>query len=335
MHAPKRIPRRNDSAPKTTSFDASESGRVIARKGPVVTVETANGVFDCEGRGPGKKAVVGDIVRYALGCETGLAEGLVTAIADRKNALVRSDALSRKPQALAANVDRLYIVVALEPPMRPGLIDRYLVAAHAQGFEASIVYNKWDLVDDPELEDEIREDLEIYPDLGYPVYFASAENGEGLDALKRALAGECSIFVGHSGVGKTSLLNKLAPGLDLRVQDLSPASGRGQHTTTAAALFHLPSGGDLIDSPGIRGFGLWEMDPDELRLHFVEFADFAEECRFHNCRHLAEPGCAIKAAVARQEISKSRYASYVGIFNSLIDFAQGQNQGSSKDFFDL
>lgn len=282
------------------------------------TVETDAGErVDCVVRGRKQDVVVGDRVRFEPDVDNEMAAGLITAVAPRESALVRADALGRRAQVLAANLDRVFVVCAVEPPVREGLIDRYLVAAHAQGLEAAIVFNKLDLAEPEEL-DEIREMLDVYPALGLELLYVSAEDGTGLDALREATRGRCSIFVGHSGVGKTSLLNALDPGLGERVQDLSVASGRGQHTTTTSALYALPGGGEVIDSPGVRGFGLWGIDADAVRHHFPEFVERAPGCKFADCRHIHEPQCAVLAALDAGEIAESRYDSYLKIRASLM-----------------
>lgn len=310
--------RRRQRSPQRPGPRAVETGgRVITRLGPVFTVEIdGGGTIDCVARGRGKRAVVGDRVAFEDDADNEMAEGLITGVGERRSALVRADALGRRAQVLAANLDRVFVVTAVEPPIREGLIDRYLVAAHAQGIAASIVFNKLDMAYDDELA-EIAEMLEIYPPLGHPVIYTSAEDGRGLDALRAATRGQCSIFVGHSGVGKTSLLNALDPGLGERVQALSLASGRGQHTTTTSALYRLPDGGEVIDSPGVRGFALWGIDADGVRHHFPEFVERAPACRFADCRHIHEPQCAVLAAVDEGEIAESRYDSYLKIRASL------------------
>lgn len=293
------------------------NGRVVTRLGPVFTVEDdEGGLIDCVARGRGKRAVVGDRVRFDPDADSEMAPGLIVAVGERRSQLVRADALGRRAQVLAANIDRVFVVCAVEPPIREGLIDRYLVAAHAQGIEASVVFNKLDLAYEDELA-EIMEMLAVYPPLGYPVLSTSAEDGRGLDALRAATRDQCSIFVGHSGVGKTSLLNALDPGLGERVQALSYASGRGQHTTTTSAMYALPGGGEVIDSPGVRGFALWGIDAEGVRHHFPEFVERAAGCRFADCRHVHEPQCAVLEALDEGDIAESRYDSYLKIRASL------------------
>lgn len=308
------------------------NGRVVGRKGPVYEVERLDdgAVIPCIAKGRGKHAVVGDQIRFEPGADTHLADALITGLAERKSALSRAHVLGKREQVVAANIDHIFIVVSVEPPLRAGLIDRYLVAASAQNIEASIIFNKLDLIDDdPGWTEEVDEVLAPYPGLGYRVHRVCAHDGRGLDTLLEALEGRCSIFVGHSGVGKTSLLNTLQPGLGERVNALSDSSGRGQHTTSTSALFKLGAGAEVIDSPGIRSFGLWGLGADDVAQHFVEFAERAEQCRFNNCRHLAEPSCAIKNAVDDESISPERYDSYLRIRESLED----DFVGSAQDYF--
>lgn len=303
------MPRRHRD--KGAARSKTPAGRVIIRQGPVLTVEGPDGDrFECVARGSGKRAVVGDQVFVVEDADTDLAAHLVTGYAPRRTELARADAFGRRPKVIAANVDTLWVVVAIEPPLRPGLVDRLLVAAHAQSIAGGIVFNKIDLLPNP-LRAEVRPLFDVYRAIGYPVIEVSARSGEGMDTLKAALDGHLSVFVGHSGVGKTSLLNTLHPGLGERVQALSEASGRGIHTTTSAALFALPSGGEVIDSPGVRTFALWDIDPAELPAHFVEFAAVASNCHFSDCLHLTEPRCAVKAALETGHITQLRYDSYL------------------------
>ncbi len=288
----------------------------------MVTVETPDGEHvDCITHGKGKGAVVGDDVYFSLDADTDLGDGVVRSFGERRSELCRTDSLGRRKQVLAANVDCVYVVCAPEPPLRTGLIDRYLVALSLAGIPARIVFNKIDLLDDETLL-EALETLATYPRIGYPLHLVSAIDGRGLEALGESLAESTSIFVGHSGVGKTSLLNALDPGLGERVAELSGSSGRGTHTTTASAMFKIPGGGEVIDSPGVRAFRLWGIEPHEVREHFAEFADYAPECRFANCQHMAEPACAVKAALEEGDIDPSRYDAYLRIRDSLdLDFA--------------
>ncbi|MEZ4472181.1 MAG: ribosome small subunit-dependent GTPase A [bacterium] len=300
------------------------TGRVVTRQGPVLTVQTPEGeLIACIGQGKGKRAVVGDTV-FTRPVNTDLANAAIVDIAPRRNELARADGTGQRPRVIAANVDRLVVVVAVQPPIRPGLIDRLLVAAHAQGIEGRIVLNKIDLLD-RDLKEEAELLLSPYPPIGYPVLPVSARTGKNMDELAEWLSTGTSVLVGHSGVGKTSLLNGLCPGLGERVRALSEASGRGVHTTTSASLFALPGGGEVIDSPGIRMFALWGMEPEDLAEHFVDFVPFADACRFANCRHDHEPGCAVKQAVDDGRINDERYDSYLRLRATL---AGGELRGA-------
>lgn len=322
--------------------EASElcQGIVVSRRGPVLVTRWMSGpspdetwwdsdeepkelgdTIACIARGYGKAAVVGDVVHFSWE-RSDLGLGLIIAVELRANALVRADALGRSHQTLAANLDRIWVVSALDPPPKSGLIDRYLVAAHANQIPVGLILNKIDLFMDEEHVDELDTLLTPYRNLGLPILLLSAIEGEGIEELRVALQGERSVLVGHSGVGKTSLLNALIPGLDEAVTEVSEATGKGQHTTTTSTLYPLEGGGELIDSPGIRGFGLWGMPAEELKDHFVEFLRFAPECHFNNCAHLHEPDCAVLAAVERDEIDYERYEAYQRIYDDLLDLEE-------------
>jgi ribosome biogenesis GTPase len=318
VQRPRQTGRRAPTGPRPTSIrtptaSTEPNGRLVARLGPVMFVDVGGERRPCTARGPGKGAVVGDRVMVE--------NDVVLAVAPRHSELVRVDALGDRPHVIAANVDVMFIVCAVEPPLREGLIDRYLVAAHAARIAPVIIFNKTDLwlEDDPEDEEDFRDRLSPYPPLGVPVLYTSAQEDKGLAAVRNAMKDRLGIFVGHSGVGKTSLLNALVPGLGHRTQELSEQSGRGRHTTTHTELFQVPGGGEVIDSPGIRAFGLWAIPPHEVRHHFVEFAKYAGRCRFMDCVHDREPGCAIKDAVERERISPYRYEAYLRIKDSLGD----------------
>ena len=274
-------------------------------------------------KGRGKSAVVGDYVQF-IWESNDLAEGVIVELQTRDNALVRLDALGRRPQTLAANLDRIWIVCAVEPPLKSGLVDRYLVAAHAQGIAAGLVFNKIDLVMDDEHWEEIEDSFAPYRALNIPVIFTSAHHIDGMDELSRALKAQRSVFVGHSGVGKTSLLNALIPGLTEEVNQLSEATGKGQHTTTSSTLYRLTHGGEIIDSPGIRAFGLWNIPAKELKQHFVEFLEWSPYCQFHNCSHTVEPKCAVIQAMEDDHISFERYDAYLRIYEDLLMQEEGK-----------
>jgi ribosome biogenesis GTPase len=213
---------------------------------------------------------------------------------------------------IAANVDVVVNVVSLKtPPLRPGLIDRYLIAIGKSGAEPLLCVNKIDLLESAEELDAVRP----YQDIGIPVILCSASTGAGLDELSGALAGKLCVLAGHSGVGKSSLLNALDPQLQIATGSVSEANEKGRHTTTSSALYRLPNGATVIDTPGIREFGLWDITRDDLRHYYQEFG--AYQCAFADCTHVHEPDCAVKRAVASGAISEARYESYARILASL------------------
>ena len=239
--------------------------------------------------------------------------GVVVAVESRQSELARPDNYGDM-KVVAANIDRILIVIAPIPRPHTQLVDRYLVAAETLGIKPALMINKVDLIDD---ENQILMDqfVELYQGLGYEVISASTKTKTGLDSLTAFLATHTSVFVGQSGVGKSSLINMLIPDLNLQVGEISTANQKGTHTTTTAQLFHFPRGGHLIDSPGIREFGLWHLCEQQIIEGFVEFRPFIGHCKFRDCRHQQEPGCAIRQAHQDGHISDYRMNS----FNALID----------------
>lgn len=301
-------------------------------------------VIDCRLRGNyrlrGNKqsnpVAVGDWVDYDIQ-EDGT--GVISEVHDRHNYIVRrSTKLSKQTQVLAANIDRLCIVATLGfPRTSTGFIDRLLVTAEAYHIPACIIFNKADLyeVDEvnevatPEIPESPNESLwdlhnelkEIYEAAGYPMYAVSTITGMGLDQLRHDLAGQTVLFSGHSGVGKSSLLNALVPGLDLRVGEVSDWSLKGKHTTTFAEIFPVQLAEDqmtyLIDTPGIKEFGMVDLAPEELSHFFPEMRAVLHDCHFANCTHRHEPHCAVKEAVEEGRISAERYNNYLGIYDQI------------------
>jgi ribosome biogenesis GTPase len=292
---------------------AEQPGRVIARYGSQADVRDGSGqVHRCHLRSNLGSVVAGDEVVFCAGEDT----GVVVARGARRTALRRPDKHG-KLRTVAANIDRVIIVIAPQPEPHANLIDRYLVATENLGAEAVILLNKVDLLaDDEPQRAHLEAILEPYPALGYRVLRTSARAPAEL-TLASLLDGHTSILVGQSGVGKTTLVNALLPGLNERTGTLSADSGKGRHTTTTARLFTLPGGGALIDSPGIREFGLWHMDRAEVERGFREFREQIGQCRFRDCRHEGEPGCALVAAAAAGAIHPARLASYRHIVASL------------------
>jgi ribosome biogenesis GTPase len=252
--------------------------------------------------------------------EVGRVDGqncVVDDILPRANTFARADARQRK-QIIAANLDQVIVVIAPRPAPSRDLLERYLVACHSLDIEAVIVLNKAELISGG-IEEPIgplgRSD--DYRSLGYRVARTSCKAAPGVEALLPILHDRCSILAGQSGVGKSSLVNRLLPDLDIQTGALSRATGKGVHTTTSTIMYRLPSGGRLIDSPGVWEYGLWPLSQDELQNGFIEFGPFAAECRFNDCHHQTEPGCAVRAAAEQGRIRDWRYASYLRLLQQL------------------
>jgi len=257
---------------------------------------------------------VGDIVDIEM--EPDQETGVIINLHPRKNYIIRKSInLSKQGQILAANLDQALLVVTLASPRTSlGFIDRFLVTAEAYDIPAALVYNKLDLFSDEGL--EILADYQsIYENIGYPCYSVSALEGTNIGQVKALLKDKVTLISGHSGVGKSSLINALLPDLDLRTHQISDWSDKGMHTTTFAEMFELPEGGFIIDTPGIRELGVIDIEKQELGHFFPEMRERMNECRFNNCRHINEPGCAVLAALENGEIELSRYESYLSIYN--------------------
>lgn len=286
-------------------------GRVIATFGPRCQVETNDGEpLECT-QPRHVKPVCGDRVRYRLKEDGG---GHLSAIEPRRNNFPRVDRRGR-PRVIAANLDRVFIVVAPEPAPTRFLVDRYLVAAHTVEVEPVLVVNKADTDGHPAL----MERLAPYRDLGYTLLATSAHTGEGMEDLAALIRSGTGILAGQSGVGKSRLARRLLPGVEIATDELSHATGKGRHTTTTARLYHVPTGGALIDSPGVWEYGLWQMPGEDVERGFIEFRPYLGQCQFRDCRHGAEPNCAVKAAVENGEISERRWESYQQLLGEMKD----------------
>ncbi|WP_207062534.1 small ribosomal subunit biogenesis GTPase RsgA [Motiliproteus sp. SC1-56] len=293
-----------------------QAGLIISHFGRQVDVEAMEGrqqgtIRRCHMRANLGALVTGDRVIWRDGDPL----GVIVARQDRHSLLSRPNNQGEL-RPVAANIDTIVITLAPEPVPHANLVDRYLVAAEAVGIEPVILLNKTDLLhagNRPQIEAMLDE----YQALGYRVLHASTLEEQGLAELKAHLDQRISVFVGQSGVGKSSLINALLPGVDIRVGELSEASLKGTHTTTTARLYHFPDGGDLIDSPGIREFGLWHIDHQTLLEGFREFRPHLGRCRFRDCQHQHEPGCALKTALDEGRISERRMESYRHILTTL------------------
>ena len=242
-------------------------------------------------------------------------EAVIEEVRERRSVLSRPSVTRETDEhVLAANVDSLIIVASIQSPiLKPGLIDRFLIVADIGGLTPAIVINKIDLG----LDKSDAEAVEVYRSLGHSLFLTSALNGEGLDEFRDFLENHRSILSGHSGVGKSTLLNRLLPDLDLPTLDVSQATGRGRHSTSHVELFHLSDNGFVIDSPGIKVLGLWQLEKENLSGHYPEMHPYLDACRFTRCSHLHEPDCAVRDAVEKGQISVLRYQNYTQIYNSL------------------
>ncbi len=289
-------------------------GLVIRAQSGFLTVKTDAGEFICRLRGRLKQdGAVGDIV--AVGDRVSITTnedgtGTIEEVHDRNSffSRVRSGIKKDFHQIILANPDQIVAVFACaqpEPHLR--MLDRFLVIAEKQHIDAIVVANKIDLVST----EEARNIFGLYENLGYTVLYTSAHTGEGVDELRSQLQGKISAFAGPSGVGKSSLLNAVQPDLGLHVRAVSEATSKGKHTTHVRELFPLDMGGYVADTPGIRSLALWDTEPEELDAYFVEMSDLVSECKFSDCTHTHEPGCAVREAVSKGEISTQRYNSYL------------------------
>lgn len=272
------------------------------------------GKFRIKGITTTNPIAVGDVVDFEM--EPDREDGVITNLHQRKNYIIRKAInLSKQAQIIAANLDQAILVVTLASPRTSlGFIDRFLVTAEAYDIPARLVFNKLDLFSDEGLE-VLADYKAIYEDIGYPCFEVSAIEGTNISHVQDLLKDKVTLFSGHSGVGKSSLINALLPELDLRTHMVSDWSDKGMHTTTFAEMFELPQGGFIIDTPGIRELGVIDIEKQELGHFFPEMRERMNQCRFNNCRHINEPGCAVLEALEEGEITLSRYESYLSIYH--------------------
>ncbi|MCZ3384740.1 small ribosomal subunit biogenesis GTPase RsgA [Kosakonia sp. SOY2] len=316
-------------------FGDPSEGVVISRFGMHADVESADGeVHRCNIRRTIRSLVTGDRVVWRPGKEAAegvSVKGIVEAVHERTSVLTRPDFYDGvKP--IAANIDQIVVVSAILPVLSLNIIDRYLVACETLQVEPLIVLNKIDLLDDDSMR-FVNEQMDIYRGIGYKVLMVSSHTQDGLAPLVEALTDRISIFAGQSGVGKSSLLNALLDFQEDQIltNDVSDVSGLGQHTTTAARLYHFPHGGDVIDSPGVREFGLWHLEPEQITNGFVEFHDYLGHCKYRDCKHDTDPGCAIREAVEKGEIAESRFENYHRILESMSQVKTRKSFSESDD----
>lgn len=296
-------------------FGDEQQGLVITHLRNVADVQSVNDserIVRCHLRANLGAIVAGDRVLWQEGAEAG---GVITSVYPRSSELYRPDSYG-KMKLIAANVDRLVITFAPEPEVHANLLDRYLILAASVGLKAILVLNKADLL---ESHPAVQRILETYQQLGYLTFRVSAKDSHSLDSLKHELEDGISIFVGQSGVGKSSIIQTLLPEEQIKIGALSEQVKKGKHTTTHAKLYHFPFGGKCIDSPGIRELGLWHLTPDAISLGFPEFAEYTDLCRFRDCSHQHEPGCALLEALAQNKVSRQRFDSFQNIVGSLND----------------
>ncbi len=272
------------------------------------------GKFRTKGIKTTNPIAVGDLVKFEV--EPDQDSAVIYELEPRKNYIIRKSVnLSKQTQIIGANLDQALLVVTLaSPPTSLGFIDRFLVTAEAYDVPAVLVFNKLDLFSDEGLE-ILQQYKEIYENIGYPCFEVSALEGTHINLLENLLKDKVTLVSGHSGVGKSTLINTLVPGAILKTGDISDWSDKGKHTTTFAEMIDLPFGGQLIDTPGIRELGVVDIEQQELSHFFPEMRKLMNKCRFNNCRHINEPGCVVQEAVELGTIEPSRYDSYISIYN--------------------
>ncbi|MDC6361335.1 MULTISPECIES: ribosome small subunit-dependent GTPase A [Flavobacteriaceae] len=296
-------------------------GTVYKSTGSWYTVKAEDGLFhECRIKGKfrtqGIKSTnpiaVGDQVTFSLENIGDEAVGVISEIGERKNYIIRKSVkLSKQTHIIATNLDQVFLLVTLNNPTTfTSFIDRFLVTAEAYDIPVVLLFNKMDVYDDDETV-EVSYLVNLYRQIGYTCLEIAAKEGKNVDQVKNLMIDRTSMFAGHSGVGKSTLVNALEPGLHLKTAEISEQHLQGQHTTTFAEMYDLSFGARIIDTPGIKGFGIVDMEPDEIGDYFPEFFELKSECKFNNCLHMDEPKCAIKEALENNEIAWSRYRSYV------------------------
>ncbi len=298
----------------------NKSGKVIKTTRKTYIVDVQGHQYNCTVRGKLVGVPASDIKAIKVGDDVGIkisadGEGVIEAVHPRRTQISRAvEGKLYKEHIIAANVDQMLIIMSSrQPPFKSGLLDRYLVIAEKNSLHASIIINKIDLAD----ANEFSEYREWYQKLGYPLFLTSVETGEGMDKLDSILTGKVSAVVGQSGVGKSSIIQYIEPSLDLKIASTSESTGKGKHTTTHVELYRLGIGGYVIDTPGIRELGLWDIYRSELKHYFTEFRELESNCQFNDCLHLQEPGCSVKEALQNGEIFPGRYENYRNIYESL------------------
>ena len=297
-------------------------GLVIKNTGSWYTVLTDDGqLLQCKVKGNFRLKGIRSTNPVAVGDRVTVdGEGWITDIDDRRNYIIRKSInLSKQSHIIAANVDQALLVVTVNyPQTSTTFIDRFLASAEAYRVPVILVFNKADLLtaDEAHYQQML---ITLYQTVGYECRVISAETGEGVGELKTLLPGKITLLSGNSGVGKSTLINRLVPGVNLRTAEISDAHNTGQHTTTFSEMIRLEGGGWVVDTPGIKGFGTFDMEPEELTSYFKEIFRFSQDCRFSNCTHTHEPGCAVLKALEDHYISQSRYQSYLSMLNDKDD----------------
>lgn len=299
------------------------TGTVYKSTGSWYTVKTELGaVYECRIKGKfrikGIKSTnpiaVGDVVDFKVETLDGITNGIIHNIHDRENYIIRKSVnLSKQIHVIAANIDQVFLLVTINnPPTLTSFIDRFLVTTQAYGINTILLFNKMDTYDEERVM-EVKYLAHIYRKIGYDSIEVSATTGQNIDHVKTLMTDKTSMFAGHSGVGKSTLVNAIEPGLNLKTKEISLQHMQGQHTTTFAEMFDLSFGAKIIDTPGIKGFGVVDMDKEEVGDYFPEFFALKQDCKFNNCLHIEEPKCAVKEALDNDDIAFSRYRSYLQI----------------------
>ncbi|WP_299253495.1 ribosome small subunit-dependent GTPase A [uncultured Lacinutrix sp.] len=313
------------------------TGLVYKSTGSWYTVKTELGAtYECRIKGKfrlqGIKSTnpiaVGDYVDFELDTKSDQETGVINKIHDRENYVVRKSVnLSKQTHIIASNIDQVFLLITIDnPPTFTSFIDRFLVTAEAYSIKTVLVFNKIDTYTEETIL-EVKWLEHIYTNIGYDCISVSAKTGENIDKIKALMEGKVSVFTGHSGVGKSTLVNTIEPSLDLKTKSISTQHSQGQHTTTFAEMFDLSFDAKIIDTPGIKGFGVVDMEKEEISDYFPEFFKLSQDCKFNNCMHIEEPKCAVKDALERDEVAASRYKSYVQII-------EGDDQHYRTDIWD-